>query len=280
MPPVLDHPTVAVCAVGAARTLVLPHVYQSIKHNLTLALTPQGADLFLHVHLHPDFYRGSSHRGHFLYKKDDPHLLAAIAYLRPAQLEIIENSSCSALESKFRAGCNAVTRVESQSSRNPRPIDTPALSASLQYAWTARCFHAVFKHEGMAGQLYTWVIRTRPDLAFFATAPSVLILPATKAIYMQKESFPPYFDGFFMLPRSLATPMAEALLRFHSAAISFALTISPEAQFFPWVQRQYHLSWMYKPIPAVIVRNDRLECFRLVAYPELLRTCGAWKIGA
>eukprot|EP00966_Prymnesium_polylepis_P050851 1177448-Prymnesium_polylepis.1 len=58
---------------------------------------------------------------------------------------------------------------------------------------------SVVRYEREHRLSYAWVIRTRPDLAFFDRVPPAVAMSTRRLVCMEKESNPSYFDGFWMV---------------------------------------------------------------------------------
>ena len=273
---------VAVCLVGATRTLTQPGVYRSIKKNLLDAqLVP--ADLFVHLHLAWDstkFAAGMGHHGTAgaSIRASDRKLQAALDHLKPLAVDIASSSGCDnsvmaalpvcqqvnqrrvgGIERRTRHGMNASYMPVNL---NKLPTDGE-LAGYLQFMWVHRCLLRVVAHEkSVLGHEYAWVIRTRPDLAFFDRVPAAIAMPTRRAVLMEKESNPAFFDGFWMVPRRLLPAFADGIDEFWHTCPS--LPWPPEWSFFPWVRDRKRLAWGYALIPAVLVRGPGIaDCWRL-----------------
>ena len=105
---------VAVCMVGATRSLVEPGVYLSIRKNLLDAqLVP--TDLFLHLHLswdHSALAPGMGHHGAEgpATLSSDSRLKQAIRHLKPVDVELYSNSGCDNREMTSLRLCRQVNR--------------------------------------------------------------------------------------------------------------------------------------------------------------------------
>ena len=274
---------VAVCMVGATRTMVLPSVYRSVKQNLIDAQMVS-TDLFLHIHLtwdHTKFAAGMGHHGaagEAISHKDEK-LRAAIAHLMPVDVHFTTSSGCDHPEmaplqicqqvNRGRAGGIALRQVQGLNSsympvaltKLPNPGE---LAGYLQFMWTHRSLSRVIKYEAesLRGDKYAWIIRTRPDLAFFDLAPPAVTMTARRMVLMQKESNPSYFDGFWMAPRWLLPEVMDSIDAFWHTLPS--LPWPPEWSYFPYLSKVRNVPWGYAPIPAVLVRGPHeADCWRL-----------------
>ena len=327
VPALLDkNSRVAVCMVGAVRTLVMPGVHSSIRRYLLDAqLLP--TDLFLHLHLgwdHSNFAPGMGHHGAAgrAQTRDSPALLRAIEALKPVETKLTEDSGCGNPEMASHPVCVAFnsqrpvrrgataaaaghagrfalrSQKDAKSAGSDRggrylqraaklfgagagfprlavgrrlgrrslrkPPSAGELAGFLQYMWVQRCQESALAREkaSRGGLQYAWLIRTRPDLAFFDNAPPAIAYPPRRLVLMAKESRPAYFDGFWMVPRPLLAEHTAALGDFWSTLDS--LPWPPEWSFFPWLKRSARLPWAYAPVPAVLVRGGgQADCWRL-----------------
>lgn len=254
---------VAVCMVGAVRTLILGAVHHSVRKNLLHAqLIP--ADLFLHLHLgwdHTAFANGMGlhgARGEQISRSDE-RLRKAIEHLNPVNVSLVEQSDCSSAEMRSLKVCAEIAARK-------RSDTGGALAGYLQYMWIARSLQTVMAHERAHSFTYAWVIRTRPDLAFFDRVPPAVTMSPHRMVLMEKESSPAYFDGFFMIPRPLLDDFVDGLFAFwHSET---TLRWPPEWHFFPWLRSRRRFPWGYALIPAALVRSaggstGSPDCWRL-----------------
>lgn len=262
----LSRQRVAVCMVGAVRTLLSPLVYKSVKrHLLDAQLVP--ADLFLHLHLgwdHTAFAPGMGMHGAKgdTVKRDDPRLQIVLRYLKPVQTDLTETSDCASEE----MGRTKVCQMNMKKSNRGG-----GLAGYLQYMWINRCFNTAVQHERTSNLTYSWVIRTRPDVAFFDRVPSPVTMTPRRMVMMMKESNPAYFDGFFMVPRGLLDDFIQGSDAFWTTR-AHGLPWPPEWHLFPYLRSARKLPWGYALVPAALVRNapgyikkNRVEadCFRL-----------------
>eukprot|EP00965_Chrysotila_dentata_P006250 203835-Pleurochrysis_carterae.AAC.5 len=205
---------IAILLVGAVRTLVEPRVAASIRTNLIDA-QHVAVDVFVHLHLSQDMGTtvdgtwGHAHAiaGGTLDAADD-RLRAALERLQPVGRELLENSDCAADALRQHPVC---MRLEDERLRGRASMRTPApkapLAGFLQYAWVARAFRALMAHEAQRHAPYEWVIRTRPDIAFFDRAPPAIMFPTQRLVLMMKESGPSYFDEWWPGMRNCASDM-------------------------------------------------------------------------
>ena len=66
--------------------------------------------------------------------------------------------------------------------------DAKTLGGFFQYFWVVRCLRSAFRHEQANGLSYAWVVRTRPDVAFFDRAPPCVVMSRRRLVLMAKES--------------------------------------------------------------------------------------------
>ena len=280
----LANERIAVCMVGAARTLLLPAVYHSVKKNLLDAqLVP--TDLFVHLHLSWDstkYRHGMGHHGAggaIVHSANDPRLRSVLEQLHPVDISIITTSGCENKEMATLPVCEQLRRGSVFTL--PRPDRhglnssyTPAnliklpsageLAGYLQFMWVHRALLKVIAYERShrGGREYAWVIRTRPDLAFFDRVPAAIAMNTRRAVLMEKESNPAFFDGFWMAPRQLLPVMADGIDEFWHTRPH--LPWPPEWAFFPWIRDSKRLAWGFALIPAVLVRTEaHADCWRL-----------------
>ena len=223
---------VAVCMVGAVRTLILGAVHHSVRKNLLHAqLIP--ADLFLHLHLgwdHTAFANGMGlhgARGEQISRSDE-RLRKAIEHLNPVNVSLVEQSDCSSAEMRSLKVCAEIAARK-------RSDTGGALAGYLQYMWIARSLQTVMAHERAHSFTYAWVIRTRPDLAFFDRVPPAVTMSPHRMVLMEKESSPAYFDGFFADPTPAAGRLCRRPLRLLAlgdhAAVASRVALLPVAAF-------------------------------------------------
>ncbi|EOD41204.1 hypothetical protein EMIHUDRAFT_199443 [Emiliania huxleyi CCMP1516] len=251
---------VAVCMVGAVRTLLLGAVHHSVKKNLLHAqLVP--ADLFLHLHLGWDYTAHAGNHGARgeQVSRSDERLRKAIEHLNPVNVSLVEQSDCSSAEMRSLKVCAEIAARK-------RSDKGGALAGYLQYMWIARSLQTVMAYERAHGLTYAWVIRTRPDLAFFDRVPPAVTMSPRRMVLMEKESSPAYFDAFFMIPRPLLDDFVDGLLAFWDSETT--LPWPPEFRFFPWMRSRRRFPWGYALIPAALVRSaggntGSPDCWRL-----------------
>lgn len=246
---------VAVCLVGAVRTLTKRFHYESVKANLLdTQLVP--ADLFLHLHLGWDDTKYAAGMGHHgaageTFSASSPKVQRMIEHLKPVQTKF-SDSGCENKEASDHPICRR------------HPSKDMGLAAFLQYFWVRQSHEAIFKYESEKRLTYAWVIRSRPDLAFFDRMPPAISFPSRRIVLMMKESRPAYFDGFWMAPGPLAKELSKALYAFYEKRSPRELPWPPEWHFFPWARQQWALPWVYEPLPAVLVRSHlNFDCWRL-----------------
>ncbi|KAL3900325.1 MAG: hypothetical protein SGPRY_012483, partial [Prymnesium sp.] len=274
----------ALCMVGAARTLLLPPVHASIRsHLLDSQLAP--VDVFAHLHLGwdaTDYAPGMGEHGPQgeSIAPDDPALVAALSVLRPVETRLHHKSGCAAKEVQSHPVC-----VGLKVHRGAGPSQGER-AGFLQSMWLNECHRSVMRYEVSNQLRYAWVIRTRPDLAFFDRVPSCITMSTRRLVCMEKESNPSYFDGFWMVRVRAAEPMLiphpqiyahlatpRQLLEDLTSAIDLFWTSTwqrnhnlpwpPEWHLFPFL-RSNRIPWSVHPIPAVLVRRGgRLDCWRL-----------------
>lgn len=223
---------VAVCLVGAVRTLTKRFHYESVKANLLdTQLVP--ADLFLHLHLvrtraanrkdvvftrapalgslshvqgwdDTKYAAGMGHHGAAgeTFSASSPKVQRMIEHLKPVQTKF-SDSGCENKEASDHPICRR------------HPSKDMGLAAFLQYFWVrSHCamragidavpccrahrqvagdaergrelaggvlarqvrqsHEAIFKYESEKRLTYAWVIRSRPDLAFFDRMPPAI----------------------------------------------------------------------------------------------------------
>ena len=237
---------IAVCMVGAARTLVLPAVHSSIRANLLDAqMVP--VDLFVDISLDSGV------------RSDSPHLQRALQMLRPTRVRLRPTSGCEAPQLHNHGICTGKQQLMTQP-------DQKTLGGFFQYMWVVRCLRSAFRHEQANGLSYSWIIRTRPDVAFFDRVPPCVVMSRRRLVLMAKESNPAFFDGFWMSPRWLATVLADGIEHFWGSAS--VLPWPPEHSVFPFLQARRRVAWAYALVPGLIVRRakgrpDDGECWRL-----------------
>ena len=252
--PTSSIPHVAICMAGAERTLALPFVANSIKKNL-LDQQIVRADLFALVHL--------DHPGATLQERSgSPALQRALALLQPTWVNLTTTSECDnpILESHplcmHLAGKQPAVAVALK--ERPAPYQ---VAAFLQYAWWAHTFRVALAHGDRVGRPYAFLVRTRPDVAFFDAAPPALGCSRRRLTLTEKESAPGYFDAYFVAPRALARELPDAVDAFFLGAD--VLPWPPEWHFFPWLRNARAVPWTFAPVPAVIVRSESsADCFR------------------
>ncbi|KAL1499754.1 hypothetical protein AB1Y20_012441 [Prymnesium parvum] len=259
------HSRVATCMVGATRTLLHPAVHQSVKQQLLDSqLAP--VDLFLHLHLRWDgtnFAPGMGHHGASggSLEPNDPKLRRVIDFLQPVEVALHSASDCSEPPLDRHAVCVDLRR--SWPSSSPSEADRAGF---LQYMWIVECQRSVMRYEKAHGLTYSWLIRTRPDIAFFDRVPPCITMSTRRLVCMEKESNPSYFDGFWMVPRNFLEEFTEAIDTFWTSTWKqrHKLPWPPEWHLFPYLRHQRGMPWVMHPIPAVLVRRRGvLDCWRL-----------------
>lgn len=90
---------------------------------------------------------------------------------------------------------------------------------------------------------YAWVIRTRPDLAFFDRVPSCITMSTRRLVCMEKESNPSYFDGFWMVRVRAAEPslIPHPQIYAHLAASDHMRISHPHFELIPNIPRAFNL---------------------------------------
>mmetsp|Transcript_20859 Transcript_20859/g.40559 ORF Transcript_20859/g.40559 Transcript_20859/m.40559 type:complete len:456 (-) Transcript_20859:337-1704(-) len=275
------HALIAVAMVGAARTLVEPRVAASVRMNLLDAQRAK-VDLFMHLHLSQDLSSDRNSITHMAAGSDltatDSRLAASIYLLKPLNCTLHSRSDCSSMELSSHPVCRRLKAARENVSR-VSISDEVTLASFMQYAWVARSLDAIMAHERARGARYKWVIRTRPDIAFFDAVPAALAQPPQRLLLMMKEPIPSYFDGVFYVPRGLLDDFTQGLHDFYAPfGIDRKLNEfpwPPEFAFFPWLRSEKGMPWSYFPVPAVLVRKaGRADCWRLRAAPGLGRMSG------
>ena len=224
----------AVCVVGALRTLLQPLVLDSLRSDIIEASGAHRADVFL-----------------ALSETDRASLLLAQQELQPVWTlaNVIEPSSgqlthtalgkephsrvdwarvCVHVSPLMRQACKEVHGLNSVDGQ-PEAV----AHGRLQFWWIARCLLGVDAYEQLAAVTYDFVVRTRPDVVFLRGLPSLRTLDATAAYHTLKASEPS--DVLFVVPRSLRYDFLNATLRATQPGsgihlwpeVTFALRLAP-----------------------------------------------------
>ncbi|KAJ1623123.1 hypothetical protein T492DRAFT_305550 [Pavlovales sp. CCMP2436] len=147
--PVLDGSSgrIAVCAVGATRTLADPAAYGTLKHNV---IDHNGADLFLHL-MHGE--QVSIRGGNYVASREQ--MSAALSYLRPVatRVQTVENAPCEFNVSRIKPGNDMYTS------------DRVLGMLGLLFKYES-CARMVLHHEKVAGIRYDFLVKTRPDIVY------------------------------------------------------------------------------------------------------------------
>lgn len=135
--PVIASSRIAVCIVGATRTLLLSGVYKSIKKNLLDSqLVP--VDVFLHLHLGWDstnFAPGMGHHGAAgeSISDADLKLQRVVKLFNPVETRLQRTSDCNTPPLDTHPVCRGIARH-----RGMLPSEGD-LAGFLQYMWVLEC---------------------------------------------------------------------------------------------------------------------------------------------
>ena len=143
--------------------------------------------------------------------RSDERLRKAIEHLNPVNVSLVEQSDCSSAEMRSLKVCAEIAARK-------RSDKGGALAGYLQYMWIARSLQTVMAYERAHGLIHAWVIRTRPDLAFFDRVPPAVTMSPRRMVLMEKESSPAYFDAFWRCWSLLRVVSCQKRVQLLSAA--------------------------------------------------------------
>uniref|UniRef100_A0A7S2TGN7 Uncharacterized protein n=1 Tax=Lotharella oceanica TaxID=641309 RepID=A0A7S2TGN7_9EUKA len=159
-------PFVAVCMVGAARTLYEPHVYKSIRHNLLETLS-KNSIVFAQIKLWDAKMKIQPIYGMFRpINVTTLNISRALRYIRPTMLKIetekkdVTNHRCNISEEYAKSHRKDKLFTGDNSDRLVGIMEA-----------MANCYHTVERFEKQANMSFDAVARARPDVVWFYPAP-------------------------------------------------------------------------------------------------------------
>lgn len=216
---------VAVCSSGHLRTFGLPGVHTSMVKNLIETIPWEGARV--------DVYLDGivANRGHWRWYKDfqvpeaasDPQVQAGLEALKPyaKNIEIydVRKNDCLVLREAWKRDgiANRSCRKSSHDSN------------FFQFMFMDRCMQKIFK----ADEQYDFIIKTRPDVAFFEPFPWLSL--STETISFMPKRYGAGEDWMFVMPGSIAKAYWDQQVKFYMDIPSWAgrFMRQPDHKFFP-----------------------------------------------
>jgi hypothetical protein len=187
---------VAVCLVGAARTLSRPHVHRGIATHLLKALRAARADVFAVLKLHDAAPKQDANFNFPAVDDSAGGVTVALASLRPRAVMLDDGGGAPPVNphcglAGYLASWKHVERALSQW----RPL--------------GRCLDLVEEAEARDRATYSRVLRTRPDLLWIRSHPPLSRLANASIAYADARR--PQLDWHYVLPRA----GAAAVLRLY-----------------------------------------------------------------
>jgi len=181
-------PLLAICMVGAARTLPKPRVYRTIKRNCIDTLS-RNSVLFTHLKLWDDETKHQEiFGGYSPIENTDRSIQKALRHLQSVEID---------LDRTRRNDTNPNCILTSEQARKTRQPDTfvgrnrPRFVGHMKA--THKCYRAVEDYEKRHNLSFDAVVKIRPDVVWFFPAPSAeeLLLRGLVTHFMDLFIFSP-----------------------------------------------------------------------------------------
>ena len=188
---------VALCVIGAVRTLLLPPVLESLRVQIAAAAQAARVDTFVAL--------SESDRLSALMAQQLLHPVWMIAEMQHELQNVgagTPHNICAKAPRLLRQACLDVHQ----------PSSGPVAHGRLQFWWIARCLAAVQQYEQLGAISYDFVVRVRPDIVYFNPLPPLHSLSAYH-VHTTFKTNGELFDVLFVVPQRLREAFMKAVLR-------------------------------------------------------------------
>lgn len=193
-----EQPLVAVCLVGAGRTLPAAQVYRTIKTNLIDALS-ENTIVFAHIKLWDADVKRQEKYGNFRPISTSPsELSTALRFLQPHQL-ILEEKKKDIRNKK----CPLSREWALSNRRDPFFAGKEEERFVGQVHAMFQCYQSVIEFEGLASVKFDAIVKTRPDTVWFFPCFSA------QELLMRENLVTHFQDIFIFSPRKFADGFAS-----------------------------------------------------------------------